>query len=92
MPLLAMRGRVEVIGSRGTAKINPHDAMDRDAAILTMSLFNVTESLLAGIHAALVAASVRHARPRCRPGVAARRSPAGASGRAGAGRPTVRSF
>jgi NADPH:quinone reductase len=55
LPLLALRGRVVVIGSRGTVEINPRDAMNRDAAILTMTLLNVTESMLAGIHAALVA-------------------------------------
>src|SRR5581483_7907399 len=55
LTLLAPRGRVVVIGNRGTIEINPRDAMGRDAAILGMSLFNATERELAIIHTALVA-------------------------------------
>lgn len=55
LPLLAMGGRVVVIGSRGTVEINPRDAMGRDAAILGMSLWNTPEREMARIHAALVA-------------------------------------
>ncbi len=55
LQVLAMGGRVVVIGSRGTVEINPRDAMNRDAAILTMSLWNASERDLATIHAALVA-------------------------------------
>jgi len=55
LQILAMGGRVVVIGSRGTAEINPRDAMGRDASILAMSLFNASERELASIHAALVA-------------------------------------
>jgi len=53
--LLALRGRVVVIGNRGTIEINPRDAMARDAAILGMTLFNVNEQDMAAIHAGLVA-------------------------------------
>jgi NADPH2:quinone reductase len=53
LSLLARFGRVVVIGSRGSAEINPREAMTRDADILGMTLFNVSESELAGIHAAL---------------------------------------
>jgi NADPH2:quinone reductase len=52
---LARNGRVVVIGSRGTAEINPRDAMGRDAAIFAMTLFNVSEHDMASIHAGLVA-------------------------------------
>jgi NADPH2:quinone reductase len=52
--VLAMRGRVVVIGNRGTIEINPRDAMARDAAILGMTLFNVNEQDMAEIHQALV--------------------------------------
>ena len=55
LTLLAQFGRVVVIGNRGTIEINPRDAMGRDAAILGMTLFNVSERELASIHAALVA-------------------------------------
>ncbi len=53
--VLAMRGRVVVIGNRGTVEINPRDAMARDAAILGMTLFNVNDQDMASIHAGLVA-------------------------------------
>ena len=53
--VLAPRGRVVVIGNRGSIEINPRDAMARDAAILGMTLFNVNEPDMASIHAALVA-------------------------------------
>jgi NADPH2:quinone reductase len=53
--ILAQRGRVVVIGSRGTVEIDPRDTMMRDASILGMSLFNVPDRDRATIHAALVA-------------------------------------
>ncbi|MBV9146159.1 MAG: NADPH:quinone reductase [Acidobacteria bacterium] len=56
LTMLAVRGRVIVIGNRGTIEINPRDAMGRDAAILGFTLFNTPEKDLAAIHAALVAA------------------------------------
>jgi NADPH2:quinone reductase len=55
LTVLALHGRVVVIGNRGTVEINPRDTMGRDAAILGMTLFNVTSSDLVSIHAALVA-------------------------------------
>jgi NADPH2:quinone reductase len=55
LPTLAPRGRVVVIGSRGTVEINPRDTMARDASILGMSLVNATPEELKGIHAALYA-------------------------------------
>ena len=50
---LAMRGRIAVIGNRGTVEINARLAMNKDAAILGMALFHATPAQLAGIHAAL---------------------------------------
>jgi NADPH2:quinone reductase len=55
LTVLALRGRVVVIGSRGAIEINPRETMGRDAAILGMTLFNVSPSELKSIHAALVA-------------------------------------
>src|SRR5262252_3492928 len=52
--ILAMRGRIVVIGNRGNVEINARLAMNKDAAILGMALFHATPSELAGIHAALV--------------------------------------
>lgn len=55
LPMLAKGGRVVVIGSRGAVQITPRDLMGRDAAILGMSLMNVSPEELAGIHAFLIA-------------------------------------
>jgi NADPH2:quinone reductase len=53
--LLAKKGRVVVVGNRGTIEINPRDTMSRDADIRGFTLFNATESELREIHAALAA-------------------------------------
>ena len=55
LSMLAVRGRIVVIGNRGTIEINPRDAMARDAIILGMTLWNTPEEDLARVHAALVA-------------------------------------
>jgi NADPH2:quinone reductase len=52
--VLAMRGRIVVIGNRGNVEINARLAMNKDAAILGMALFHASPFQLAGIHAALV--------------------------------------
>ena len=53
---VSIRGRVIVIGNRGTIEINPRDAMGRDASIMGFTLFNTPEADLRAIHAALIAA------------------------------------
>ena len=55
LAVLAPNGRVTVVGSRGTVEINPRDAMVRDAMIIGMTLFNISEPDMASIHAGLVA-------------------------------------
>jgi len=55
LKILAMGGRVVVIGSRGKIEIDPREAMVRDATILGMLLFNVPDRQAATIHAALFA-------------------------------------
>jgi NADPH:quinone reductase len=55
LALLAKHGRVVVVGSRASIQINPRLAMNRDAAILGMTLFNATERDMSEIHAALAA-------------------------------------
>jgi NADPH2:quinone reductase len=52
--VIAMRGRIVVIGNRGTVEINARLAMNRNAAILGMALFHATPAELAGIHDGLV--------------------------------------
>jgi NADPH2:quinone reductase len=51
--LLAMNGRVVVIGSRGKVEVDARDAMMRDGEIRGMLLFNVTAPEKSAIHAAL---------------------------------------
>ncbi len=53
--LLAKFGRVVVVGSRGKTEIDARQAMGRDAAILGMTLFNVSDADMAEIHAGLIA-------------------------------------
>ena len=54
LAVVAMNGRIVVIGNRGTIEINPRLAMNRNAAIVGMALFHATPAQMAGIHAALV--------------------------------------
>ena len=54
LDVVAMRGRIVIIGNRGTIEINPRATMNKDAAILGMALFHASPAQLAGIHAALV--------------------------------------
>jgi len=51
--LLAKKGRVVVIGSRGTIEINPRDAMSREADIRGMTLFATSEQEAREMRAAL---------------------------------------
>jgi NADPH2:quinone reductase len=52
--VIAMGGRIAVIGNRGNTEINARSAMNRNAAILGVALFNTTPAQLVGLHAALV--------------------------------------
>ena len=56
LAMAALRGRIVVIGNRGTIEINPRDAMARDASILGMVIFNASEKEQTAVHAALFAA------------------------------------
>ena len=55
LPILAPRGRVVVVGNRGTAEIDARNTMTRDAAILGMSMWNASPEDVISIHSALVA-------------------------------------
>jgi len=55
LPLLAPRGRVVVVGSRGPVEINARDLMGKDASILAMSLLVAPAEELASVHAAIYA-------------------------------------
>lgn len=57
LKMLAQRGRVVIIGSRGTVEINPRDAMLREATITGMYLWGTKDDefseIFAGINAGL---------------------------------------
>jgi NADPH:quinone reductase len=55
LDVLALRGRVVVVGNRGRTEIDPRKTMGKDAAILGMTLANASREELAAIHAGLVA-------------------------------------
>jgi NADPH2:quinone reductase len=55
LDVLALHGRVVVIGNRGRVEIDPRKAMAKDAAILGMTLFNTTRAEFDEIHAGIAA-------------------------------------
>jgi NADPH2:quinone reductase len=55
LTMLALGGRVAVVGNRGTIEINPRDVMARDAAIYGVMLWNTSPHEMQSIQAALVA-------------------------------------
>lgn len=55
LDVIAMRGRIVVIGNRGRVEIDPRKAMGKDGAILGMTVFNATREEFREIHAGLVA-------------------------------------
>jgi NADPH2:quinone reductase len=55
LTVLAKKGRVAVIGNRGTIEINPRDAMSREADIRGVTLMNTSDAEYKEMHAALVA-------------------------------------
>jgi NADPH:quinone reductase len=55
LKMLALQGRVVVIGSRGDATITPRDIMSRRASVLAFSLWAVQPGEIAEIHAGLIA-------------------------------------
>jgi NADPH2:quinone reductase len=55
LKLLAQRGRVVIIGSRGDATITPRDIMTRRASILAFTLWGISEAQQKEIHAGLLA-------------------------------------
>lgn len=56
MQMLGKRGRIVVIGNRGTIEINPRDIMAKDGVILGMSLPSASAAEQASIYSALDAA------------------------------------
>jgi NADPH:quinone reductase len=56
LAMLAPKGRVVVIGSRGRIEIDPRQTMGKESAILGTTLWSTTPAEYTQIHAALVAA------------------------------------
>ena len=57
LDVLALRGRVMVVGNRGRIEIDPRKIMGRDAAVLGMVSSNATAEEDRVIHAALAPGS-----------------------------------
>jgi len=55
LTVLAKKGRVAVIGSRGPVEINPRDTMSREADIRGVTLASASEQEYREMHAALIA-------------------------------------
>ena len=55
LAIVGRRGRIVVIGNRGTIEINPRDAMSKGASIIGMLLLNTTTEETARIAAAIAA-------------------------------------
>ena len=55
LAMIARRGRIVVIGNRGTVEINPRDTMGKSASIIGMLLFNTSPEDVLRIGAALAA-------------------------------------
>jgi len=55
LALLANRGRIVVIGNRGRVEIDARQAMGKDASILGMTLFNISDADMASINAYMMA-------------------------------------
>jgi NADPH2:quinone reductase len=53
--VLAMFGRIAVVGNRGTLEFNPRAAMTKDATIYGLSLFNAPQPVRDAIHRAIFA-------------------------------------
>lgn len=55
LEILATRGRVVVVGSRGSLEFNPRLVMVKDATVTGLTMWNATANELAAAHAAIVA-------------------------------------
>jgi NADPH2:quinone reductase len=53
LEVLALRGRVMVVGNRGRVEIDPRKMMGKDGTILGMTMFNATPEDLRMMHAAI---------------------------------------
>jgi NADPH:quinone reductase len=59
LELLAMRGRVVIVGNRGSVELNPRLIMSKDATLIGFTNWNATAGELATAHAAIIAGMER---------------------------------
>jgi NADPH:quinone reductase len=59
LDMIAMRGRVVIVGNRGTLEINPRSIMSKDAVVTGFTNWNATPKELAIAHAAIIAGMER---------------------------------
>jgi NADPH:quinone reductase len=59
LELITMRGRVVIVGNRGSLDLNPRSIMAKDATIIGFTNWNATPAQLATAHAAIVAGMER---------------------------------
>jgi NADPH2:quinone reductase len=55
LDVIALRGRVMIVGTRGRVEIDPRKINSKDGTVLGMTMFNATPDDLRIVHAALVA-------------------------------------
>jgi NADPH2:quinone reductase len=67
--LLALRGRVVVVGNRGRIEIDPRQTMGKDSSILGMSLWTMSDEEISAMHRAM---APQFASGALRPAVGAR--------------------
>jgi NADPH2:quinone reductase len=59
LEMIAMRGRVVIVGNRGALEINPRSIMSKDAMVIGLTNWNATPRELAAAHAAIIAGMKR---------------------------------
>jgi NADPH2:quinone reductase len=55
LEMIALRGRVVIVGNRGSLEFNPRSIMSKDAAVIGFTNWNATPHELAVAHAAIIA-------------------------------------
>ncbi|HEV3216650.1 MAG TPA: NADPH:quinone reductase [Vicinamibacterales bacterium] len=59
LELIAIRGRIVIVGNRGAIEINPRSIMSKDATVTGFTNWNTTPKELAAAHAAIIAGMER---------------------------------
>jgi NADPH2:quinone reductase len=59
LEMIAVRGRVVIVGNRGAIELNPRSIMSKDALVTGFTYWNATPKELAAAHAAIIAGMER---------------------------------